>query len=226
MVYVGSKSRLAKYLVPRIQAIIDIKHITTYIEPFVGGANIIDKIRCNKKIGYDIHSGLIDIYNSVKTGWVPPLHITEDEYNSAKNLEEPLKSYIGFTGSYASKYFGGFARTSKRDIYNERTRNFLKQIPNLLDIQFETKNFIYVQSAGALIYCDPPYANTTKYSTEAFNHEIFWNWVREQSRNNIVLVSEFIAPKDFKCIWSKERAVSLDKDIGRKKNTERLFVIR
>ena len=46
MVYMGSKSRIAKQIVPIIQQCIDDSHSDTYIEPFVGGANVIDKIKC------------------------------------------------------------------------------------------------------------------------------------------------------------------------------------
>lgn len=37
MNYMGSKSRIAKYIVPIIQSYIDNNNINTYIEPFVGG---------------------------------------------------------------------------------------------------------------------------------------------------------------------------------------------
>lgn len=37
MKYMGSKSRIAKYIVPILQECIDSNHVTTYIEPFVGG---------------------------------------------------------------------------------------------------------------------------------------------------------------------------------------------
>ena len=40
----GSKSRIAKDIVPIIQKYIDDNRIISYIEPFVGGANVIDKI--------------------------------------------------------------------------------------------------------------------------------------------------------------------------------------
>ncbi len=235
MVYVGSKARLAKYLVPIIQEYIKKYKIENYIEPFVGGANIIDKIKCKNKCGYDLHNGLIDIYNAIQLNWNPPLEITEEDYINAKNnkILEPLKSYIGFNGSYASKYFGGFARGYKsdgitsRDIYNERTRNFFKQIPNLQYIKFEVKDFINIDVTNTLIYCDPPYENTTKYSTKKFNHKIFWNWVRiMEKRNNIILISEFNAPYDFISIWSKERVSSLDKNTGNKKNIENLFILK
>lgn len=55
MVYQGSKNRLAKFLVPIIQKYIDDNNIKTYIEPMCGGANLIDKINCDKRIGADIN---------------------------------------------------------------------------------------------------------------------------------------------------------------------------
>ena len=46
MKYVGSKNRLAKELTPIIQSYIT-DDTKGYLEPFVGGANMIDKIECN-----------------------------------------------------------------------------------------------------------------------------------------------------------------------------------
>lgn len=231
MVYVGSKSRLAKDIVPILQNIIYKNNIKVYIEPFVGGANIIDKIICDVKYGYDLHKGLIGIYKAIQQGWIPPLNITEMDYNNAKKglIDEPLKSYIGFNGSYATKYFGGFARGFKfdkitpRDIYNERTRNFIEQIPKLQNTIFDVKDFRILDITNSLIYCDPPYQNTTEYSVKKFNHPVFWDWVRIMSNKNIVITSEFTAPKDFVCLWEKERVSSLDKNTGGKKNIERLW---
>ena len=58
MQYVGSKRRISKEIVPIIQSCIT-KETSLYIEPFVGGANVIDKIQCKKKIGCDVHKQLI-----------------------------------------------------------------------------------------------------------------------------------------------------------------------
>ena len=57
--YVGSKNRLAKQLAPIIQSYVDNPLCQGYIEPFVGGANMIDKIKCDKKYGFDTHKYLI-----------------------------------------------------------------------------------------------------------------------------------------------------------------------
>ena len=64
----GSKSRIAKDIVPIIQKCIDDNNIDTYIEPFVGGANIIDKVKCKTKIGIDIHKELIALLNAIEGG--------------------------------------------------------------------------------------------------------------------------------------------------------------
>ena len=59
MVYMGSKSRISGSLVPILQKVIDDHNVDTYIEYFVGGANIIDKIKCKNKYGYDRSDTLI-----------------------------------------------------------------------------------------------------------------------------------------------------------------------
>lgn len=62
MKYVGSKNKIAKHIVPILQSLIDKNHIEVYIEPFVGGGNIIDKISCKSKYGFDIDNIPISIF--------------------------------------------------------------------------------------------------------------------------------------------------------------------
>ena len=49
----GSKARLAKDIAPIINQCIKDNNINEYIEPFVGGSNMIEHIKCNNKFGYD-----------------------------------------------------------------------------------------------------------------------------------------------------------------------------
>ena len=88
MKYVGSKNRLAKELAPIIQKYIDDNKIERYIEPFVGGANMIDKIKCKKKIGIDIHEELIELLKYVQRGGALPTTITEDEYINTRDNKD------------------------------------------------------------------------------------------------------------------------------------------
>lgn len=57
MVYMGSKNRIAKELIPIITK--DLKPNQWYCEPFVGGANMIDKIEHPYKLGADNNKYLI-----------------------------------------------------------------------------------------------------------------------------------------------------------------------
>ena len=64
---------------------------------------------------------------------------------------------------------------------------------------------------NTLIYCDPPYENTTKYSTSKnFDHKIFWDWCREKSVYAPVFISEQQAPDDFICIWEQNVKRTID----------------
>ena len=66
MVYQGSKNKIAKYIVPIIQKYIDDNNITTYIEPFCGGLNIIDKIKCKNRIASDYNEDLIALLKYIQ----------------------------------------------------------------------------------------------------------------------------------------------------------------
>ena len=103
-------------------------------------------------------------------------------------------------------------------------RNVLKQAENIKDVFYDCVDYKSIDVKNAVIYCDPPYANTTKYKDD-FNHNEYWNWVRKMSKNNIVLCSEYNAPDDFDCIWSKELTTTLDKN-SRSKAVEKLFMIK
>jgi len=216
--YVGSKNRLAKHLVPIIQSYIT-EDTKGYLEPFVGGANMIDKIQCNHKIGTDIHKYLIAVLKKIERGWIPPKEFTEEEYREIQFNKEKypdyLVGYVGFQLSYGSKWFGGYRRdkTGKRNYSLEAYNNTIKQIPNLKGIKFgqcDFKDLPLEKIKDYVIYCDIPYRGTTKYKTEIFSYEEFYDWVKSASENNVVLISEYSMPEEFTCIWSKETKTLLD----------------
>ena len=49
MKYMGSKSRIVDNILPIIQERLRDYNIKTYIEPFCGGCNVIDKVQCDTK---------------------------------------------------------------------------------------------------------------------------------------------------------------------------------
>ena len=62
----GGKSRIAKYIVPIIQKCIDDNNLETYIEPFAGGLNVIDKVKCKSRYGYEKNKYLIALFKHLQ----------------------------------------------------------------------------------------------------------------------------------------------------------------
>jgi DNA adenine methylase len=202
----------------------------------VGGANMIEHIECKNKIGADINEYLIAMWNALKSGYEPPINITKEQYLDVKNnidkYPKELVAIVGFCATYNAGWFrryGGRAVNKYgkvRNYYDEAIRNIKKQIPKILDVDFihgDYRNIEYPNNS--LVYCDIPYKNSSyEMYQENFNHSEFWEWVRKMSKNHIVIVSEYDAPKDFSCIFEKELTTSFDNK-QTKKDTEKLFRI-
>lgn len=247
MKYMGSKSRIAKYIVPIIQGYIDMYGIRRYIEPFVGGANVIDKIRCEKRIGSDENKYLIALLERVRDGYELYDNVSKELYDKARlafnkgdtsMFEDWQVGNIGFIASFNGRWFdGGYAKTvyektknglRLRNYYEEAKNNILNQAQSLKGIDFISSDYrdIAITNNNTLIYCDPPYANTKKYANATqFNYEEFWQWCRDMSEANIVIVSEENAPEDFECIWEQEVSRSI-KTRDKSKSVEKLFMYK
>lgn len=229
MIYMGSKNRIAKEILPIILKD-RVSEEQWYVEPFCGGCNLIDKVKGNR-IASDNNSYLIALYQAIKDGWVPEFDYTEDEYNYVRTHKEEspyLTGYFGFALSYGGKWFGGWRRDKqgKRNYVLEAHNNMLKQIPLIKDIIFANCSYFQIiPPKNSIIYCDPPYRGTTKYHSD-FNYENFYSWCREMKNlGHQIFVSEYSMPEDFKCVWQKEIVSSLTQDTGSKKAVEKLFTI-
>ena len=232
MKYMGSKTRIAKELLPII-----LKNRADgqwYVEPFIGGANMISKVPGNR-IGSDINHYLISFLTALQRGWIPPEGIDKTLYDSVnKNKEEypaELVGCIGFCFTYAAKWFGGFIGNTKdvvcvgRDRMGESYRAVGKAAKQVTGISLFNCAYDELQiPCGSIIYCDPPYEGTTKYKDD-FDNESFWGWCREKAADgHRVFISEYAAPADFVCVWEKALNSSLTKDTGSKKGIEKLFI--
>lgn len=226
-----------------MQNIIEKNKIETYIEPFVGGANIIDKINCKNKIGYDANKYLISLLNKAKYNISDfPERILLEEYNNVKenfeNYDDWYIGLVGFCSSFGAKFFGGYARDSKSDESGKWSfgaiNNLKKQSINFKNINFINLSYdkINIEDLkNCLIYCDPPYRNTLKYKkVEEFNYEFYYNWVKELSKNNIVICSEYYMPEEFICIWERQTKVLIDSNKKKsetdKNRIEKLFIYK
>ena len=237
MKYMGSKNRIVKEILPIMLKEANEKGITTWVEPFVGGANMIDKVPNNfQRIGIDYNAHTIDALIAIRDLVDKlPNEVTVEYYNLLKGTKpEPITSLIRFGASFGGKFENGYARgfTNKglpRNYWCETKRNAQKQSPKLQGVKFINGSYDeYSDFEKCLIYCDPPYEGTTSYKTGAFDHPKFWDWCRKMSKKNLVFISEYKAPDDFVCIW--EGGVKTNFASQRKKAThkaiEKLFKLK
>lgn len=234
MKYMGSKARHAKEMLPIILE--NRKEGQWYVEPFVGGANMIDKVIGNR-IGADLNEPLVSMWKEIQNGWIPPKYVTPTEYKAVRenkeNCSQHMLGWVAHCCSYNGKWFGGFAGelTTKegnvRNYQTEAKNAVLRQNDKLVDVQFEHAPYHELTiPPESIIYCDPPYKGTTAYK-DGFDHEPFYDWCREMSsQGHTVFVSEYAMPEDFECVWQKEVNSSLTKETGSKKGIEKLFTLK
>lgn len=229
MKYMGSKRRIAKEIIPIITKGIDIN--TPYYEPFVGGGNMIDKVPLNNKFGNDIDEYVIAFFKACISGWLPPEFVSEEEFYRVKNNKENYaKEYVAHVLINCS--FGCnkscYARdnTLKQNYSAEGRRNIINQFPNIKNITFTNMNYYELDIPdNAVVYCDPPYANTEKYHKGGFDNKAFWIWAEQLSKRCKVFVSEYNAPKNWYCIWEKEVKTSTNQFL-KIKRLEKLFILK
>lgn len=256
MIYLGSKNRYAKEIIPIINKFIKDNNIKEFYDIFTGGANIADKIICEKIVANDLNPCIISLHKQAQKDFSKiPTSYTKEEYLSAysnfkllrehlfenKTLDEfqeivnmPLYiigayenyttySHKGFCGSYLKP----IDPKSGRKPHTEARLNHYKQSleENYKKINFISKNYIDLEiPKNAVIYCDPPYKNTTGYDTKEFNHEEYYNWLRKKSKTNPIFISEQDMPKDFTLIW--EQTVKREAALNtKKKAVEKLYFI-
>jgi DNA adenine methylase len=243
MKFVGSKNRVAIEIFSIIQkhvsnktglSVNEMRENVLWIEPFVGGGNFIDKVSFKNRIGLDIDQNSIDALLSIRDS-ISDLprtskEFTENDYKELKtNQLVKHRGYLGFTCSYGGKWMGGWRRDSfgKRDYVEEAYKNALKQHKLLKDVKLHVSDYKDIKiPKDSIIYCDPPYEGTTNHNKKLFNHLEFWEWCRDISNNCLgIFVSEYNAPDDFICLWSKTISSSLTKNTGSKKGIEKLFTI-
>lgn len=73
-----------------------------------------------------------------------------------------------------------------------------KDLERLQQLEMSSLSYEKVKiKPNSVIYCDPPYKGTVGY-TRSFDHNKFWQWVRECPHP--VYISEYTAPDDIKVI--------------------------
>ena len=221
MKYMGSKARIAKHILPIMLEEAEKKGIAKWVEPFVGGGGMIDKVPDSfERVGYDLNPHTIQAMLDIRDiADKLPETVTEEEYTSYKGLSaQSVTSWVRFVCSFGGKFENGFARDKQgnppRNFASEGVRNSKKQSHNIQGIQFICDSYKNLTFENSLVYCDIPYKSTTSYKTSPFDYEHFYEWCIEQHiKGNIVFISEYEMPEQieyngktykFECVWQGE----------------------
>lgn len=172
-----------------------------------------------------------------------------ENYLFSQELEPKKKSLhnfvvFGIKDNFIKKYFDDIDRYIKcNDIRKRRIllgrymkmkqqkRPFreleqLQQLEQLERLEINCGSYLdYEYQDGDIVYCDPPYENTAKYSKDGFDHKQFYDWVA--TRPFQVWFSSYqISDKRFKMVWAKGKTNLMAGASGQKQNYEILYTNR
>lgn len=229
MRYVGSKRNLAKHILPFIEQALKVFPKGKYIEPFVGGCNMIDKVNHHTLIGCDANKYLIEL---LKVSQSNPEKLKEVKCLSKpgyKHLRSDKESYfewyvglMGFMPTFNNQWFESYSEDKNHGNFASSVRSLINQ--DLSNVNLVNCDYQKIPAGkGNVIYCDPPY-KIHDYYKMPFNHGEFYEWVRNTSKDNIVLVSEYEMPSDFTCIWQKVVKPGINPKACKK--LEKLFIYK
>jgi DNA adenine methylase len=90
--------------------------------------------------------------------------------------------------------------------------------------KLKEQDYKKLKPTSSIIYCDPPYANTTKYS-QSVEVQMFWDKMREWTKSgNVVFISEYNAPNDFIKISSSNKYTSIGGSGSQNIRSDNLYV--
>lgn len=210
MLYCGGKTRIKHHITRYLAR--DREKGQLYIEPFVGGGNVISCFG-GERIGYDINKYMIAFLRKViqeGIDWIPKKVDAELFAKVKKNKDQDLalSGYIGFNFSYGGNFFTTFRNSykGKRDGQRDYSREgiqhvlnhckYLRSKPGLKFIRKNYQNISMQKLRDSFVYCDPPYFQTYHRNFK-FDSHLFWEWACDIPAKTL-FVSEASIPDEFK----------------------------
>jgi DNA adenine methylase len=221
MRYMGGKHKIGRQIAEVIQA----ENPQHYHEAFCGAFSVGKHIIAPKRTGADICLDLILLLEAIRDGWEPPSEVSPEGYALLAEAEpSALRGFVGFGCSFYGKFFGGYAREGCRDFVGQAKRSMLRLAPLIQGVSFYWEPYWEYAGDADVIYCDPPYAGTTNFSSGGFDNNQFWVWASREARRRTVFVSEYAAPEGWVAVWQKDYTVTMKDKAGKGiKRVESLF---
>jgi len=215
--YMGGKAQLAKQIVTAIRDDLGTyPGVNTWVEPFVGGGSV--AATAADMLGYNLvlnDSNPLAAVLWMQDEYEPTLtNLTKNEYTAVRAVGgvDKFTALVAFGASFGGKMWGGFASNARGyDYFGAACRSWRKKYDKIHSVPVTVVtcgDYSEVNvPADAVVYCDPPYRDTTGYTTGDFDTAAFVLWCEAQTVP--VYVSEFSAPSYWVPIWSKNRRMEL-----------------
>ena len=191
----------------------------------------------------DIDPLVVSYWTAIRAGWAPPKSVTFDEWSAVRgnpnDYPAEYVAHVAYNCSFAGKRWGGYARAKKSDgitPYNfadatsRRDSTAAQWLGSTHITCADYADVLADAGPGDVVYCDPPYVNTTGYATGAFDHGSFWSAVQNAAdAGALVYVSEYVYPDhiDADVVWSNTQAKSVRGGTDlRPRVTDNVFFIR
>lgn len=235
--YSGGKiiigSKISKVLKALEQALYISKR--PYLEPFMGCLGVLKHMTSDREhvIGCDINKDIISLFTALQVGWQPPVECSKEEWErlKASPISTAEKGFLGISCSWNGSPFYWYrfkTKEEERKALEKSKQKFLELKEAIENVTFMHSSYISLNPKDFLIYCDPPYINNHVGKPDGlfrtFEHAPFWEKMREWSKTNLVVISEWEAPEDFVKIWGTERFISSGKGRKAKKFMDNLYI--
>ena len=230
----GGKQKQGREIAHKIFDISQNYEIKGYCEIFCGMLGVFNHFYdlYGEKIKYkfgDINKSTIFMWKKTQKGWIPPNTCSENEYNYYKSARDSAEKgffchQFAFQGQFCENYACNYNKSTDATKACERVKKIGKKAKHADFSQGDYRQFDNLK--GYIIYADPPYENASqRYKTEEkFCTNTFWEWCRKMSKYNLVFISSYSAPKDFKLIWAKDHLLTgAQKNTKNKKRVEKLY---
>jgi site-specific DNA-adenine methylase len=222
MRYPGGKSRFAGRIVDAMTPWLT----ETFVEPFVGGFNMVPALPDGiRPLCSDLHPGIICLYNYMKAGWTPPNKLTCKEYYKLYadcDWTNPMTAFASFGASFNALEWANFHGDGTLDVVRGTHNHLMRSLSAMKRARFRICPYQECNPPpGSVVYLDPPYRGRSLYSTEesradgyrgyvreeSFDHDAFYEWIASL-KDVTVFVSEYALPtipfeEVWRCPWKK-----------------------
>ena len=175
MQYLGGKARLGGQIVRAILQDLGRERLGVVADLCAGAGGVTHRLAdvSERVIAVEAHPGLVALHRAVQDGWVPPEHVSEEEYRALREVNDqtdPRTAFAEFGCSFGGKSWGGYARTVSG---NTSARNYALNAQRAVaretrpNVEHVCADALAWDGAVEVAYCDPPYEGTTGYAAVA-----------------------------------------------------------